>query len=66
MKIPKNLLNKDLILILSLIIPFITIPFIKPICIMTGIGKFSNLIFSYLAPMLAFVILMMLIDYCLI
>lgn len=66
MKIPRNLLNKDLILILSLIIPFIIIPLIKPICIMTGIGKFSDLIFSYLAQMLAFVILMMLIDYCLI
>lgn len=52
-----------IILIISLIIPFITVPFIKTVCVMTGIGQFSSIIYSYMTPMLTFGTIIMLNDY---
>ena len=52
-----------LIFIISLIIPLITIPFIKGICFAAGIGEYGDLIYAYLAPLLAFIILSMMGNY---
>ena len=52
-----------LLLILSIIIPIISIPFIKPICLMVNIEEFSDMIYAYLAPLLGFVIISMMNNY---
>lgn len=52
-----------LILILSIILPLISIPFMKNICAMVGLGEYSDLIFAYLAPLLGFIILTMMNNY---
>ena len=48
-----------LILLLSIVIPFVTIPFVEPICVMAGISEYTDMIFAYLAPCLCFVITIM-------
>lgn len=52
-----------LILILSVIIPFITIPLIKPICFMADISEYAELIYAYLTPALGLIILIMLSNF---
>lgn len=52
-----------LILAISIITPIISIPFIKPICVMANIGEYSNMIYAYLAPSLGFIILIMMNNY---
>ena len=52
-----------LILILSAIIPFISIPLIKPICLMANISEYTELIYAYLAPALGLIILIMLSNF---
>ncbi|MEE1336156.1 MATE family efflux transporter [Methanobrevibacter sp.] len=52
-----------LILILSFIIPIISIPIIKPICIMANIAEYSDMIFAYIAPCLGFIIIIMIDNF---
>lgn len=52
-----------LIFALSIIIPLISIPFIKTICVRANLGIYSGLIYAYLAPLLGFVILSMMNNY---
>ena len=52
-----------LILALSVLIPLISIPLIKTICITAGLKKYSDLIFAYLSPLLAFIIVTMMNNY---
>ena len=52
-----------LILLLSIIIPFVTIPFVEPICVMAGISEYTDMIFAYLAPCLCFVITIMINNF---
>lgn len=52
-----------LILVLSIIIPVVSLPLIKPICFMVDIGEYSDMIFAYLAPVLGFIIIIMINNY---
>ena len=52
-----------LILLLSIVIPFVTIPFVEPICVMAGISEYTDMIFAYLAPCLCFVITIMINNF---
>lgn len=52
-----------MILILSILIPIVSIPFIKPICAMADIANYSDLIYAYLVPSLCFIILIMMNNY---
>ena len=48
-----------LIVVLSIIIPIVSIPLIEPICVMAGIGEYTDMIFAYIAPCLGFAIIIM-------
>ena len=52
-----------LILVLSVIIPIIGIPLIKPICLMAGIPEYTNMIFAYIAPCLGFIMIIMINNF---
>lgn len=52
-----------LILILSILLPIVSIPFIKPICTMADIADYSDLICAYLVTSLCFIILIMMNNY---
>lgn len=52
-----------LILLLSVIIPLISIPLIKPICLMADIAEYSDMIFAYIAPCLGFIITIMIDNF---
>ena len=52
-----------LIFALSILIPLLSIPFIKSICLAVDLDMYSELIFAYLAPLLGFIILSMMNNY---
>ena len=52
-----------IIIVLSIIIPLIFLPLIKPICTMANIGDYSDMIFAYIAPCLGFVIIIMINNF---
>lgn len=52
-----------LIFALSILIPIVSIPFIKTICVIANLGMYSDLIYAYLAPLLGFIILTMMNNY---
>ena len=52
-----------IILLFSFILPIITIPLIEPVCIMTNIAEYNDLIYAYTAPCLGFIIIIMMNNY---
>ena len=52
-----------LILIISILIPIVSIPLIKPICAIADIAEYSELIYAYLVPSLSLIVLIMLNNY---
>ena len=52
-----------LMLVLSIVIPIVTIPLIEPICVMANIVDYSDIIFAYMAPCLCFVITIMINNF---
>ena len=52
-----------LIVVLSIIIPIVSIPLIEPICVMAGIGEYTDMIFAYIAPCLGFAIIIMINNF---
>ena len=52
-----------LIIAVSIIIPIISIPLIKPICMMANIAEYSDMIFLYIAPCMGLIIIIMINNF---
>ncbi|MBR5503440.1 MAG: polysaccharide biosynthesis C-terminal domain-containing protein [Methanobrevibacter sp.] len=52
-----------LIIAISIIVPIISIPLIKPICMMANIAEYSDMIFLYIAPCMGLIIIIMINNF---
>ena len=52
-----------LILVLSIILPIIILPIIEPICMISGIMEYKDMILAYITPCLGFVIIIMMNNF---